>query len=85
MINITKRGWQHILKHHTAKQSLTSTSEDYFEEVDFAPATLPALSEELGIIRKAVPSADIAKFLVDLDGLISLAARRKQLLTAVPD
>jgi hypothetical protein len=59
--------------------------EDYFEEIDFAPATLPALSEELGIIRKAAPSADLAKFLVDLDGLISLAVRRKQLLTAVPD
>ena len=59
--------------------------EDYFEEVDFSPAALPALSEELGVIRKAAPSADIAKFLLDLDALIALAVQRKELLTAVPD
>lgn len=59
--------------------------EDYFEEVDFAPTELPALSEEISVIRKAAPPEDIGKFLRDLDGLISLAARRNQLLTAVPD
>jgi len=65
--------------------SLLLRCEDYFEEVDFTPNVLPALSEELGLIRKAAPPADIAKFLHDLDALISLAVRRKQLLTAVPD
>lgn len=59
--------------------------EDYFEEVDFVPTELPALSEELGIIRKAAPPADIGEFLRDLDALISLATKRKQLLSAVPD
>ncbi len=59
--------------------------EDYFEDIAFMPTALPALSEELGILRKAAPPADIAKFLCELDALISLAVRRKQLLTVVPD
>jgi hypothetical protein len=30
MINITKRGWQHVLKHHTATQSPTPTNKSTF-------------------------------------------------------
>lgn len=30
MINITKRGWQHILKHHTATQSPTRSNKSKF-------------------------------------------------------
>jgi hypothetical protein len=59
--------------------------EDYFEEVDWAPEQLPALSEELGIVRNSAAPDEIIRFAGDLDALIALAVRRKQRLSAIPD
>jgi hypothetical protein len=59
--------------------------EDYFEEVDVAPPELPALSEDLNIVRKSAAPAAIVAFARELDALVALAVRRHQPLTAIPD
>lgn len=59
--------------------------EDYFEELDLMPAELPALAEELGMLQKCMPSADIADFADGLKTLIALAVSRNQPISAVPD
>lgn len=58
---------------------------DYCEEVDLAPSELPALSEDLGIVRKSAAPAAIIAFARELDALVALAVRRQQPLTAIPD
>jgi hypothetical protein len=59
--------------------------EDYFEEVDLAPAQLPELSEELCIVKKTAVSPDIIGFAYNLDALIAIAIKRQKKLSAVPD
>jgi hypothetical protein len=70
-------------EHHKLTQLLRF--EDYFEEVDLTPAQLPELAKELSLVKKTATSPDIIEFASKLEALITIAMKRQQKLSAVPD
>ena len=59
--------------------------EDYYEDVEFAPADLQVLATQVAVLREKIGQSDLRAFLEDFGFLISKAASHDKALHAIAD